>query len=70
MKSAQLVLDGGATQDLDVPSGAQSGLKINVGQDVQKNATLELKLDFDANASLVQEGNGSWKLKPVLRLAP
>src|SRR5437868_5904169 len=70
VKSAQLVLDGGATQDLDVPSGPASGLKINVGQDVQKNATLELKLDFDANASLVQEGNGSWKLKPVLRLAP
>ena len=54
----------------DATFGPQSGLKINVGRDVQKNATLELKLDFDANASLVQEGNGSWKLKPVLRLAP
>ena len=70
VKSAQLVLDGGQTQDLAVPSGAQSGLKINVGRDVAKDQTLELKLDFDANASLVQEGNGSWKLKPVIRLAP
>ena len=70
VKSAQLVMDGGATQDLDVPSGATSGLKINVGRDVPKDQTLTIKLDFDAAASLEQQGNGSWKLKPVLRVLP
>ncbi len=69
VKSAQIVVNG-ATQDLDVPSGASSGLKIDVHRDVQKDQTLELSLDFDAKASLVQDGNGAWHLKPVLRLSP
>lgn len=70
VKTAQLVLDGGATQDLDVPSGSSSGLKINVGRDVARDQTLDIKLDFDAAASLEQQGNGGWKLKPVLRVLP
>jgi hypothetical protein len=68
--SAQLVMTDGTTQPLDVPSGGSSGLKINVGRDVQKDQTLDIKLDFDASASLQQQGNGDWKLKPVLRVLP
>ena len=70
VQSAQLVMDNGGTQDLSVPSGPSSGLKIDVQRDVLKDQTLEVKLDFDANASLVQQGNGSWSLKPVLRVLP
>ena len=70
VQSAQLVMDNGATQDLAVPSGPQSGFKIDVGESVQKDQTLSIKLDFVADQSLVQQGNGSWSLKPVLRVVP
>ena len=69
VKSAQVVVDGVA-QDLAVPSGAQSGLKIAFDAELQKDQVLEVKLDFDAQKSLVQQGNGSWSLKPVLRALP
>ena len=69
VKSAQLVTDSG-TQDLNVPSGASSGLKVDVNQDVTKDNTLDIKLDFNAAQSLVQQGNGSWSLQPVLRVLP
>lgn len=64
--SAQLVMDDGATEDLSVPSGPQSGFKIDVNQDVQKDQTLSIKLDFVADQSLVQQGNGGFSLKPVI----
>jgi hypothetical protein len=69
VQSAQLVTDSG-TEDLTVPSGANSGLKVDVNQDVTKDQALEIKLDFNAAQSLVQQGNGSWSLKPVLRVLP
>jgi len=69
VQSAQLVTDTG-TQDLKVPSGPQSGMKIDVNQDVAKDQTLEIKLDFVASESLVQQGNGDWTLKPVLKVLP
>jgi hypothetical protein len=67
--AAQLVTDSG-TQDLTVPSGASSGLKVDVNRDVTKDQALEIKLDFNAAQSLVQQGNGGWSLKPVLRVLP
>lgn len=69
VKSAQVVVDG-AAQDLAVPSGANSGLKVDVNRDVTKDQTLEIKLDFNAAQSLNQQGNGSWSLKPVLNVLP
>ena len=67
--SAKLVFnDGSPDVNLTVPSGAQSGLKINVDKDVPEGGTLDLKLDFDAGASLVKQGNGTWKLQPVLKV--
>ena len=69
VKSAQIVTAAG-TQDLQVPSGSNSGLKVNVDRDVTKDQVLEIKLDFNAAQSLVQQGNGSWSLKPVLSVLP
>jgi uncharacterized protein DUF4382 len=67
--SAQLVFnDGTAPVSLTVPSGATSGLKIDVGQDVPGGGTLDLKLDFDAAASITKQGTGTYTLRPVLRV--
>jgi hypothetical protein len=52
---------------LTVPSGSQSGLKINVNEDITDAATTVLFLDFDAGRSVKQNGNGTYELHPVIR---
>lgn len=52
---------------LSTPSAEQSGLKLQVNQTLQAGIRYSLLLDFDANASIVQQGNGSYSLKPVIR---
>lgn len=44
-----------------------SGLKINLNQSLTPGAPYTLVIDFDAAASVHQTGNGSYKLKPVLK---
>src|SRR5215510_11584993 len=69
--SARLTfLNGSPDQTLTIPSGSSSGLKINVQREVPSGSTLELKLDFDAGASLTKLGNGTWRMGPVLRVLP
>lgn len=52
---------------LTIPSGGESGLKIKL--DKQLNAHLDsLVIDFDAALSVIQEGTGDYKLKPVLKI--
>ncbi len=52
--------------DLKIPSGAETGLKLNLGTVIEPGMTTEILLDFDAEASVVLEGNGTYSLKPVL----
>ncbi len=52
---------------LSTPSADQSGLKLQVHQTMQAGVLYSVLLDFDANKSIVKEGNGSYKLKPVIR---
>ena len=57
----------GVTFPLTIPSGAESGLKIKVNQ--RLNGTLDsLLIDFDAALSIHQTGNGTYQLKPVLKI--
>lgn len=53
---------------LQIPSGQQSGLKLLVNYDLQAGLVYEFSLDFDAHRSIVQRGNGSYLLKPVIRV--
>ncbi|MEL7833875.1 DUF4382 domain-containing protein [Fodinibius sp. Rm-B-1B1-1] len=57
----------GETHQLQTPSAQQSGLKLNVNAEVEEDATYSLLIDFDAARSIVQQGNGGYLLKPVLR---
>jgi hypothetical protein len=62
-----LVVDG-ETEDLNVTSGTQSGLKLNVNADIEAGITYKLVLDFDVSKSIVLAGNsGKYNLKPVIR---
>jgi hypothetical protein len=52
---------------LSTPSADQSGLKLQVHQTLQAGVMYYVLLDFDANKSIVDMGNGTYKLKPVIR---
>lgn len=57
----------GQTYDLQTPSAQQSGLKLNIDAEVEENTQYSLLVDFDAARSIVEQGNGNYLLKPVLR---
>jgi Domain of unknown function (DUF4382) len=52
---------------LIIPSGAESGLKVNVNEEIVDAATTVLFLDFDAGKSILLNGNGDYILRPVIR---
>jgi hypothetical protein len=58
---------GNTTYPLATPSAQQSGLKLQVHQTLQAGVAYSVLLDFDANQSVVDQGNGSYSLKPVIR---
>ena len=52
---------------LETPSAQQSGLKLNIHQDVNEGVLYKLLMDFDAGRSIVKTGNNRYILKPVIR---
>lgn len=69
--SGSNVVVAGVTEPLTIPSGMQSGLKLNVDATVQSNITYVLTLDFNVNQSIVVTGSplsGKFLLKPVIRV--
>ena len=52
---------------LMLPSMQESGLKLNVHADLREGQEHKLWIDFDAARSIVETGNGTYLLKPVLR---
>ena len=61
-----VVVDG-VVYPLSTPSTEQSGLKLQVNQTFEPGVEYFILLDFDANQSVVLQGNGEYKLKPVIR---
>ena len=55
---------------LETPSGIQSGIKLIHQFTVGSGQRVDLLLDFDACKSIVQTGNGTYKLKPVIKVIP
>jgi len=54
---------------LDIPSGAETGLKVVRGFTMPVNGVIHLVVDFNVNSSIVPIPNSmSWHLKPVLRV--
>lgn len=50
-----------------IPSGAESGLKIKAGKQLAMGGG-SVTVDFDAALSVHEAGNGTYMLKPVLKL--
>lgn len=63
------VVVGGNSFALKTPSAQQSGLKLQVNQNLTAGTTYEFLLDFDVNKSIVSTGNSSYILKPVIRVS-
>ncbi len=58
------VVDMAGTQKaLKIPSGE---IKILGPFEIQEDGTTTITLDFDADKSLVQQGDGDWLLQPVI----
>ncbi|MBI1221443.1 MAG: DUF4382 domain-containing protein [Bacteroidetes bacterium] len=57
----------GTVFDLTTPSGQQSGIKIQVHENLLPGITYDFTLDFDAGKSIVHTGNDRYILKPVIR---
>jgi hypothetical protein len=66
---SNVVVDG-VTYPLEIPSGEQTGVKLNHSFVIEDGLLYELLLDFDAERSIVVTGNGQYKLKPVIRVTP
>jgi hypothetical protein len=52
---------------LETPSAQNSGLKLNIQQDIQEGLLYKVVLDFDVSKSIVETGNKKYILKPVIR---
>ena len=75
LNQIRLILGGNNTVVVDsqsyplqTPSAQQSGLKLNVQAELIGGAEYAYTLDFDAARSIVTTGNGSYILKPVIRV--
>lgn len=54
---------------LATPSAQQSGLKLNINEELEPGEEYLYILDFDVDESIVTQGNGGYTLKPVIRLS-
>ena len=61
------VIVEGQSYPLDIPSGAQTGLKLNHEFDIAANTLYELMVDFDAARSVRATGK-TYKMAPVIRV--
>ena len=70
ISNSSYVIDQGVKHYLEIPSGSQSGLKLNHQFTIEEGNLYELLLDFNVDKSIVITGNGKYKLKPVIRVMP
>ncbi len=62
------VFDGNEYQELAIPSGFQSGIKLIHPFDIESGVTYELTLDFDASRSIHMTGSGVYKMRPTIKV--
>ncbi len=63
-----VVIDGEEIP-MATPSAQQSGLKLNVQQELEAGESYEYLLDFNVDESVVETGNAGYILKPVIRMS-
>lgn len=65
--SSATVTDSTGVHQLVIPSGAQSGIKVNVNFGLNEQEVTDLLLDFNVRESITRQGNGTYLLHPVIR---
>jgi hypothetical protein len=70
VEDGSYVVDGGIRHDLIIPSGSQTGIKLNHSFTIESGKLYELLLDFNVDKSIHITGNGVYKLKPTIRVVP
>ena len=65
--SETYIMVSGTQHPLDIPSGSQSGLKLNDGFTIEDGEETHIVLDFELRQSVHQTGGGDYKMKPVIR---
>jgi len=72
---ASLVLEGEEGPDgptvtvpLEIPSSANTGIKLNRPFEIVAGSITKLTIDFDAEKSVIETGNGKYKMKPVIHV--
>ncbi|NER14346.1 DUF4382 domain-containing protein [Leptobacterium flavescens] len=64
------VVSNGEESALSTPSAQQSGLKLQINEELISGVTYNFTIDFDVDKSVVTAGNsGRFNLKPVLRVS-
>ncbi len=57
----------GKVHDMMVPSGPQTGVKLNINAEIQEDIEYVLLLDFDASRSVVEAGQNNPEVKYLLK---
>ncbi len=64
--SSATVTDDTGTHTVNIGSVDQTGIKLNVNYTVNSGELTEVLLDFNVAKSLILEGNGQYRLQPVI----
>jgi hypothetical protein len=64
--SSVTVTDSDGTHDVNIGSASHTGIKVNINADLGENLVQTLLLDFNVDKSLIKQGNGQYRLQPVL----
>jgi len=67
-EAASYIEIDGQQHTFDIPSNAQTGLKLNKGFTIGAGSTTDFTIDFDLRKSVHQQGTGDYKLRPTLRI--
>ncbi len=70
LEDRNYVVYNGIKFPLTVPSGTQTGIKLNHSFEIEDGKLYELYLDFNVDKSIIITGNGQYKLKPTIRVVP
>lgn len=62
------IVIGGTPHELRIPSGDQSGLKLNRPITITEGGTSSFTIDFDLRKSIHERSGGIYQLRPTLRL--
>jgi hypothetical protein len=70
VEDCNYVVDAGTKYPLTIPSGTQTGIKLNHSFEIESGKLYELYLDFNVEKSVLITGSGKYKLKPTIRVMP